>query len=236
MKLLKKLLLIIIIATIVLILFIGINGYIVYHDALKEISLEDKVKQIRNNENFTSLDNVSSDFKNAIIAVEDHRFFSHSGVDYIGTIRAIFINVKTNSLSQGGSTITQQLAKNMYFSNNTDIMRKIAEVFISLDLERNYSKNEILELYINNIYYGNGYYCVGDAANGYFDKNPKDMTKYESTLLAGIPNAPSVYAPTVNLVLAHKRQNIVLGSMVEYGYLTEEEADNVKSEQKSKNP
>ncbi len=236
MKFLKKLLLIVVIAIIVLISFIGINGYIVYHDALKEITLEDKVKQIRDNNNFTSLDNVSLDFKNAIVAVEDHRFYSHSGVDYIGTARAIFVNVKTNSLSQGGSTITQQLAKNIYFSNDTNLMEKIAEILISLDLEKKYSKDEILELYINSIYYGNGYYCIGDASNGYFDKKPIDMSRYESTLLAGVPNAPSVYAPSVNLDLAEKRQNKVLSSMVEYGYLTEEESNNVKSEQKSKNP
>lgn len=234
MKLLKRLLIILIIAIIVVIAFIGINGYIVYHDALKEINLKDKVEQIRNNEDFTLLNDVSIDFRNAIIAVEDHRFYTHSGVDYIGTTRAIFVNVKTNSLSQGGSTITQQLAKNMYFSNNTDIIRKIAEIFIALDLERNYSKDEILELYINHIYYGNGYYCIGDASKGYFNKSPSEMSKYESTLLAGVPNAPSVYAPTANLNLAEKRQNKVLSSMLEYGYLTEEQVNSIKAEQKSK--
>ena len=233
MKILKKLLLIIFIAIVVVIVFLGINGYIAYNDALKEISLEDKVKQIREDEMFTPLDDVSIDFKNAIVAVEDHRFYSHSGVDFIGTARAIFVNVKTSSLSQGGSTITQQLAKNMYFSNNTDIMRKIAEIFIAIDLEHNYSKDEILELYINHIYYGDGYYCIGDASFGYFDKAPIDMTKYESTLLAGVPNAPSVYAPTINLDLAEKRQNKVLNSMLEYGFLTEEEVNSIKSEQKS---
>lgn len=233
MKIFKKILLILVIAIVVIITFLGINGYIIYHEALKEISLEDKVKQIREDENFTNLSDVTSYFKNAMVAVEDHRFYDHCGVDFIGTTRAIWVNLTTGSLQQGGSTITQQLAKNMYFSNDADIMRKIAEIFMALDLENHYSKDEILELYINNIYYGDGYYCVGDASMGYFNKTPDKMTSYESTLLAGIPNAPSVYAPTINLNLAHQRQNRVLNAMLENGYLSQDEVDAIKAEQKN---
>ena len=118
--------------------------------------------------------------------------------------------------------MTQQLAKNMYFTQEKELQRKVAEVFVAFDLEQNYSKNEILELYVNTIYYGNGYYCVKDASEGYFGKAPNDMTDYESTLLAGIPNAPSKYAPTVSPELAQKRQEQVLARLVKCGYFTEE--------------
>ena len=106
-------------------------------------------------------------------------------------------------------------------------MRKIAEVFVAEDLEKNYSKEEILEIYVNTIYFGDGYYGIYDASQGYYKKEPKDLTLYEATLLAGVPNAPSVYAPTINPDLAKSRQGKVIRSMVEYGYLTQEEADSI---------
>ena len=233
MKLFKKILIIATIIIFVILAFLGINGYILYQDTIKEISLENKVNEIRQDPNFTQLSNVSSDFKNAMIAVEDHRFYKHCGVDFIGTLRAIFINISTGKLQQGGSTITQQLSKNMYFSNNDNIIRKIAEIFVSLDLERNYSKDEIFELYINHIYYGDGYYCISEASNGYFNKSPIEMSQYESTLLAGVPNAPSIYAPTLNLNLAEQRQNRVLNAMLKNGYLTQDEVNSIKAEQQT---
>ena len=129
-------------------------------------------------------------------------------------------------LGEGGSTITQQVAKNLYFITEDDfISRKIAEIFVAFDLENNYSKDDILEFYINTIYFGDGYYGIKEASNGYYKKDPKDLNLYESTLLAGVPNAPSVYAPTVNPDLAKSRQGKVIRSMIEYGYLTEEEAN-----------
>lgn len=128
---------------------------------------------------------------------------------------------------EGGSTITQQVANNLYFIEEdvNPILRKVAEIFVAFDLEKQYSKNEILELYINTIYFGDGYYGVKEACNGYLNKDPKDMTLYDATMLAGIPNAPSVYAPTVNPDLTRSRQEKVIQSMVKYGYLSQEEAD-----------
>ena len=128
---------------------------------------------------------------------------------------------------EGGSTITQQLAKNMYFGQDKDLTRKVAEVFVAMELERDYSKEEIFELYVNAIYFGDGYYDVASASRGYFGKEPEEMSDYECTLLAGIPNAPSVYAPTKNPELAAKRQLKVLERMEVCGYFSTEEAETV---------
>lgn len=131
---------------------------------------------------------------------------------------------------EGGSTITQQLAKNIYFTQDKKIERKFAEVFMAFEIEKNYSKDEILEFYINTSYFGDNCYTVKEASRHYFNKEPMEMTDYESIMLAGIPNAPSVYAPTQNLELAKQRQKQVLSKMVEYEYITQEEADNIINE------
>ena len=121
----------------------------------------------------------------------------------------------------------------MCFSQEKTFYRKVAELFVVRKLESNYSKDNILELYVNNVYYGNGYYNIYDASMGYFNKKPADLNLYEVTLLAGIPNAPSLYAPTVNEKLAKERQIQVLDAMVKYNYLSEDEANSVKAMQDS---
>ena len=141
--------------------------------------------------------------------------------------RAILTNIRYMELREGGSTITQQLAKNIYFDQSKTFLRKIAEIFMAFEIEDNCTKDEILELYLNTSYFGDGYYCVKEAANGYFDKEPIEMNEYESSMLAGIPNAPSVYAPTKNPDLASQRQKQVLEKMVKYEYITEEEKNNI---------
>ena len=118
----------------------------------------------------------------------------------------------------------------MYFSQKQELVRKIAELFVTFDLEKNYSKKDIFELYVNTSYFGDGYYGIGQAAKGYLNKKPKDMTLLESTLLAGIPNAPSVYAPTKNPDLAVQRQKQVIQKMVKRGGLTESEAEKLYDE------
>lgn len=115
-------------------------------------------------------------------------------------------NIEAGRLIEGGSTITQQLAKNMYFSQEKKFTRKVAEVFVAQELEDLCDKKTLFELYVNSIYFGAGYYNIYDAAHGYYDKDPSDLNDYESTMLAGIPNAPSVYAPTVNPKLAEERR------------------------------
>ena len=204
------------------------GGYNYYNKAVSQISLEDKVKEVQYDENFVKYDDLPKNLIDATVAVEDHRFWEHGSVDIVSIGRAIFSNIKAGEAKEGGSTITQQVSKNLYFMEdkyNRD--RKIAELIMSSKLESNYSKEQIFELYVNTIYYGNGYYGIKAAANGYFHKEPKDLTLSECTLLAGVPNAPSVYAPTANLELCKNRQAKVIRSMVKYNYLTQDEADKI---------
>lgn len=210
--------------------FYGYRGYEMYKDALANMPVKEKVATIQAKTNYTKIENMPEIYKNAVIAVEDRRFYLHGGVDTIAIMRAIINDIKAGELKEGGSTITQQLAKNIYFTQERKLTRKIAEVFMAYELEKECEKDEILELYLNTSYFGDGYYCVGDAAKGYFGKEPIEMSLYESTLLAGIPNAPSVYAPTKNPDLATQRQKQVLDKMVDCGYLTEESAISVMSE------
>ena len=149
------------------------------------------------------------------------------GIDLIAIGRAAWNNLTTWSLREGGSTITQQLAKNMYFTQEKSFIRKVAEMFVAFQLEHTYTKDEILELYVNSIYFGDGYYGIGDACKGYLNKAPIEMTNYECTLMAGIPNAPSVYSLTENPALAEQRQKYVVRQMVKYGYITEDQAQSV---------
>lgn len=230
MKFLKKILLILLLVILsITVLLVG-KGYEMYSKAIKAMPLEEKVKEIKSRANYTELSEVPQTYINAVISVEDHRFYKHSGIDIIAIGRAVVNNIKTMSFAEGGSTITQQIAKNEYFTQEKKITRKIAEVFMAFKIEKNYDKDEILELYINTIYFGNGYYNIKDAAMGYFGKLPKDMTDSECIMLAGIPNAPSVYAPTENPDLAKQRQKQVMLKMIKYGYLTEEEAEKILNE------
>lgn len=203
------------------------KGYEAYQEAVDEISLEDKVAAIRGKDSFTEYEELPQIYVQAVMAVEDKRFLRHMGVDPIAICHAVRNDILAGSFVEGGSTITQQLAKNLYFGQDKDLTRKVAEVLVAMDLERNYSKEEIFELYVNAIYFGDGYYDVASASQGYFGKEPEDMNDYECTLLAGIPNAPSVYAPTRNPELAAKRQLKVVERMEVCGYFSTEEAETV---------
>ncbi|MGN0987215.1 MAG: transglycosylase domain-containing protein [Otoolea sp.] len=206
------------------------DGYAMYREAVASVSLSDRIQEIQAREGYTELEDLPETYRNAVVSVEDHRFYDHIGVDFIAIGRAIVSDIRAGRFVEGGSTITQQLAKNLYFSQEKKMERKIAEVFLAFDLERNYSKDEILELYVNSIYFGDGYDNVGQASVGYFRKKPSEMTEYESTLLAGIPNAPSRYAPTKHPDLAHQRQKQVLRRMEACGYYTQEEAETVAAQ------
>lgn len=228
MKFFKRLLLIILLAILLVGSIIFFNGYKLYKTTLDSKSLTDKISEIKNNNSYVSYDKVPDYYLNAIIAVEDHRFKDHGSIDVISIGRAIVSNVQSKELNEGGSTITQQVAKNLYFITEDNVIsRKIAEILVAIDLEKNYSKDQILEFYINTIYFGEGYYGIKQASNGYYDKDPIDLTLNEATILAGVPNAPSVYAPTVNPDLAKNRQGKVIRSMVEYNYLSQDEADKI---------
>lgn len=227
----RFLLLIFLILLFIMILFSTLifgKGYLLYRTATSQISVYNKINEIRSEETFLTISEVPQDYVNAVIAVEDHRFRYHSALDLIGISRAIFSNISTKEFREGGSTITQQLAKNMYFIDEKDVVsRKIAEVIVGYELEKSCTKDQIFELYMNTIYFGDGYYGIKNAANGYLNKEPIDMNLYECTMLAGIPNAPSVYSPSVNPDLTRKRQEKVISDMLEYGYLTEAEVETI---------
>ena len=199
------------------------EDYGLYKNAVQEESLEETVAEIRRQDNFTSLEEMPETYVQAVVSVEDHRFYDHFGLDLIAIGRAVVNDIKAGRYVEGGSTITQQLAKNLYFSQEKTMSRKAAEVFLALEIEQKYTKDEILELYVNSIYFGDGYYNVGEASQGYFGKPAAKMNDYECTLLAGVPNAPSKYAPSKNLALAEKRQQKVISRMEACGYITEEE-------------
>ena len=210
-------------------LFIG-NGYNMYKTAIEETPLEEKINEIKSRENYTTLSELPQTYINAVISVEDHRFYNHPGIDIIAIGRAAINDIKAMDYVEGGSTITQQLAKNMYFTQEKKMERKIAEVFMAWQIEHQYTKEEIFELYVNNIFFGDGYYTVKEACRGYFHKELDEMTDYECILLAGIPNAPSVYAPTKNPDLARQRQKQVMEKMIENEYLTQDEANEILEE------
>jgi penicillin-binding protein 1A len=159
----------------------------------------------------------------AFVAVEDRRFYDHGAVDPQGLIRAVYVNLTSGRTVQGGSTITQQLAKNLFLTPERSIVRKIQEVWIATWLENNLSKDAILTLYLNRIYLGAGCYGVEAAAQFYFGKPAKDVTLQEAAMLAALPKAPTRLAPTSNLKAAQKRAGLVLASMREAGYLKPEQ-------------
>ena len=228
MKWIKKLIIICILIVLITGTVFILNGKKMYDDAVSEISLSDTIEKVRNDKNYVKIEDLPKDYLNAVIAVEDHRFRNHGAIDIIAIGRALWVNISNFELREGGSTITQQVAKNLFFiTEDNVVMRKIAEIFASFDLEKNYSKDDILELYVNTIYFGDGYYGIKEACNGYLDIEPSEMTLYDCTMMAGIPNAPSVYAPTANPDLTLSRQKKVIADMVEHGYLSQEQADSI---------
>ena len=199
-----------------------------YKNALAGKSLEDVIAEIQSDPNYVEYEDLPQNYINSVIAVEDHRFREHGAIDLIAIARAIYVNISTFSLREGGSTITQQVAKNIfYITEDNPVVRKSAEILTSFDLEDKYTKNDILELYVNTIYFGDGYYGIEEACQGYLNKDATEMTLADSTMMAGIPNAPSVYAPTVNPDLTRDRQEKVISSMVEYNYISETDANNL---------
>lgn len=222
---------IILIALVTIVGIFTYSGYSLYKEAIDETSIAEKIEEIKKEkDHYTTYEELPQDYINAVIAVEDRRYFEHNGIDLISISRAVIKDIQERELVEGGSTITQQLAKNTYFTQKKEFTRKIAEIFMAFEYEKECSKEEIFELYVNTMYFGDGYYCVAEAAEGYFDKKVSEMNLYESTLLAGIPNAPSVYAPTKNPELAKQRQAQVLNKMVKYNYLSKEEADKILDE------
>ena len=201
-----------------------LRGYRMYRDAMAEKPLPEAVAGVRAQPGFTPLDELPELYLDAVVAVEDHRFYTHGGIDYIAVCRAAWNDLRAGAFVEGGSTITQQLAKNLYFTQEKELTRKAAELFMAWELEARYTKDEILELYVNAIYFGCGYQNIGQASRGYFGKTPAEMTPFECTLLAGVPNAPTAYNPAQHAGLAVLRQQRVVEKLLCYGYVNEFEA------------
>lgn len=227
MKLVKKITITILLIFICIGSYFICSGYQMYKSAINKMPLKDKIITIRQKEDYTKIDDMPQIYLKAVVSVEDHRFYKHFGIDVISIGRAFVNDIKKMKFVEGGSTITQQLAKNIYFTQDKKIVRKVAEIFMAFSIESNYNKDEILELYLNTSYFGNGFYSVKSASLGYFNKLPKDMNDSESIMLAGIPNAPSLYNPIQNKNLAIERQRQVINKMIKYGNLDKVEAEKI---------
>ena len=176
--------------------YYGYLGYQIYQDKIQEQSLSERVNQLKSKEDYVTLDQISPIYKEAVLESEDRRFYQHGPVDYYGLARAMFINITTFSFKEGGSTITQQLAKNLCLSFKKDLSRKFAEVFIAKDLEDHYSKDEILEMYLNITYLGEGNYGIQAASQYYYHIDAIDLNKQQSDILVKTLKRPSVYNPS----------------------------------------
>lgn len=177
-----------------------------------------------------NFDDIPEDFIHALISTEDKNFYKHKGYDLTGLARSTVQNILAGHVVQGASTITQQLARVLFLSNERTFDRKLKELFIAARIEKTISKNQILEMYANNVYLGSGAYGVEGAAQIYFDKHLKDLDLAELALIAGLPQAPSVYSPFNNMELAVKRRNQVLGRMYKMRYITKEQYEAAKEE------
>ena len=176
--------------------YYGYLGYQIYQDKIQEQSLSERVNQLKSKEDYVTLDQISPIYKEAVLESEDRRFYQHGPVDYYGLARAMLTNLTTFSFKEGGSTITQQLSKNLCLSFEKDLSRKFAEVFIARDLEKMYNKDEILERNLNITYLGEGNYGIQAASQYYYHIDAIDLNKQQSDILVKTLKRPSVYNPS----------------------------------------
>ena len=232
MKLIKKILMIIIIlillfSIIYLILYLYVKKNPIDIKINNSYYIYDKDNKLVNSmsDEWIKLDNISNNLINATLSIEDKKFYKHHGFDYLRIVKSIYTNITNKKIVEGASTITQQYAKNLFLDFNKTWERKINEAWFTFKLETNYSKDEILEGYLNTINYGN-VYGIENASHYYFNKSSKDLTLAEASMLAGIPNSPNNYSPIINETKAKQRQKVVLDSMVKNKFITESESDN----------
>ena len=202
---------------------LGVQGWRLYRATAAQKPIAGLYDEISSRPGFASCDQLPQTYIDAVISVEDSRFERHHGIDPAAIVRALWADLRTCSLAEGGSTLTQQLAKNELFTQDKHLARKAAEMLAAFDLEKAYSKQQIFEMYANTIYFGNGCYGITQAAEGYFGKEPAQLTDAEAVFLAGLPNAPSLYASSPELAL--KRTQTVLKRMVKCRVLTQMQAD-----------
>lgn len=215
-RIIRRVLVIALVAVIAMCALTVWRGYGMYREALADRPIFQTVQELRATDTYTELDELPQTYLDAVVAVEDHRFYEHGGIDPIAICRAAFNDLRTLSLREGGSTITQQVAKNLFFTQDKHFERKVAEVFMAFDLEARYSKREILEMYVNSSYFGSGYTGIGQAAPGYLGCDPSDMSDYECALMAGFPNAPELFAADPQA--ADSRARVVVQQMEKYGF------------------
>ena len=207
---------------------LGVQGWKLYRGTQPELPAAQLYETLSARPGFTTCDAIPQTYIDAVIAVEDSRFELHHGVDPVAIVRALWTDLRTRSLAEGGSTLTQQLAKNALFTQEKRLTRKAAEAFAAIDMEKAYSKQQIFEMYANTIYFGNGCYGVAEAAEGYFKTDAASLTDAQAVVLAGLPQAPSVYASSP--ALAHKRARVVLQRMVDCHKLTQDAAAQLSAE------
>ena len=212
-KIFKTFLLFFIMFCVLVVGFFCVFGIITAKEKLSQRSLYEMASAIESQSNFVPYEELPETYRAAVIAAEDKRFFQHCGIDVIAIGRALLHDVMAGSYVEGGSTITQQLAKNQYLSQEKLLKRKIIEIFIAFEMERAFSKEEIFALYVNSIYFGSGYYGIAEASKGYYGKEVKDLTDEECITLAGIPNAPSIYDLNQNPDLAEQRKQQIMRQM-----------------------
>lgn len=222
-KMIRRILLLVLVGVLFIVGIVTFFGYQEYKEAIKETPIVEKAKTLQNSDNYVQLEHISEDFLNAVVAIEDRRFYSHSGIDVISLVRVTLANLVAQDIVGGGSTITQQVAKNFYFMESNSFVRKVSEAFSAKDIEKEFDKDEILEMYVNMIYYGDGYYGIYEASMGYFNVPPAQLTLAQASMLAGLPQSPSRFALSNQNEASYHRQQDVLNTMLENEYITKEQ-------------
>lgn len=208
-----------------------VKGYAMYCEAIETKPIDTLLDEIQSRSGeYVYKDELPEMYYDAVITAEDRRFETHNGIDPVAIARALMVDIKTLSFAEGGSTITQQLAKNELFTQQKHLERKFAEIFAAHAIEECYTKDQIFEMYVNSIYFGSGYYGVSNASIGYFEVPASELTDSQAVFLAGLPNAPSLYSPDSSIYLAYRRMTVVVQRMISYDVISVETADKLIAE------
>ena len=194
------------------------------------LNMEEVINPLRGDANWVKLADIPKNMQNALIAIEDHKFYEHDGISPTSILRAILANVSEGEVAQGGSTLTQQFIKNTFLTHEQTMERKIEEAILSVVLEDKYSKDEILEMYLNTTYFGAGATGIHQASKAYFGKHVSRLTLEEAAVLAALPYAPSALNPLEHPIECKQRQMLVLNAMAKHGFITQDAADEAKAE------
>ena len=229
-KLFRIFLFLLLILGVVLVTLFG-QGYFRYERETEVMPLDKAVEAYTGKDDYVPYDQIDQDFVHAVVSVEDKRFFERKGYDLIALCRALYHNFLAKDFIEGGSTISEQIAKNLYLGGFINgLEEKTAGIFLMMALEQKYSKEELFALYANMNYYGDGYWGIGEAAEGYYGCSADDLSLGQAAILAGIPNAPAIYQLSDGYEQAKERQAWVLQTMVNNNYISEEEMAEASAE------